>query len=225
MLKIHVRQTPRPTTPTLTAPEPLNVRPVRLALAERPARILDFDVECRPLHFYGDYVSKEVTAIAWAWTDDPGGVDCVLLGELELPDMLRRFVEVYDRADMVTGHFITGFDLPLLNGALMEQQMPVLADKWAHDTKVHLTRRHGLSGSQENIGATLGLKHPKVSMNQATWREANRLTPEGLELVRERVCGDVKQHIEMRQRLLDLGYLSSPRLWKSGAAKLEVYTP
>lgn len=213
----------RPRNPTPT--DTLRILPTAVKVASRPLRVLDFDVECRPLHFYGDYVSKEITAIAWAWTAAPEDVTCVLLGEMSGPEMLRRFVAVYNDADMVTGHFIIGFDLPLVNAALLEQQMPPLGDKLAHDTKVHLIQRHGLSGSQENIGATLGLKHPKVQMNQATWRAANRLTPEGLALVRERVTGDVRQHIELRARLLDLGFLKPAKIWKSGSAQLESYTP
>lgn len=189
-------------------------------------RVLDFDCECRPLHFYGDLVSKEVTAIAWAWVDDPESVTCVLLGEMDVPQMLREFVRVYEMADMVTGHFIRGFDLPLINGQLTEHGMPCLSDKLSHDTKLDMVRRHGLSGSQENIGAMLGLEHPKVGMNQETWRQANRLTKKGLALVRKRVCGDVVQHIEMRERMLKLGYLGPARVWRSGADQLEpVYTP
>jgi len=205
--------------------EQIRVSAPRLRIHARPLRVLDFDVECRPLHFYGDYVSKEITAIAWAWTDHPDDVTCLLLGEVDGRTMLERFVDAYNQADLVTGHFVTGFDLPLLNAALLEQQMAPLGDKLVCDTKVHLIQRHGLSGSQENLGATLGLDHPKVGMNQASWRAANRLTPEGLALVRERVAGDVKQHIELRERLLALGYLKPPRIWRSQSARLESYTP
>jgi hypothetical protein len=62
-------------------------------------------------------------------------------------------------------------------------------------------------------------------MNQSKWREANRLTPEGLKEVRQRVTGDVIQHIEMRQKLLDGGYLAPATVWRSGAAKAQPYTP
>ena len=202
----------------------LTIAPTPVVVRSRPMRVLDFDVECRPLHFYGDYVSKEITAIAWAWCDQPEDVTCCLLGEMALPDMLRRFRDAFDAADMLTGHFIRGFDLPLIQGQLTELQLPTLNDKNTHDTKLDLVRRHGFSGSQENLGATLGLTNPKVQMNQATWRAANRLTPEGLELVRERVIGDVKQHIEMRKRLLELGYLGPPTMWR-GTAQLTEYTP
>jgi hypothetical protein len=208
-----------------TAANSLSIPASTIVVKSRPQRVLDFDVECRPLHFYGDYVSKEITAMAWAWTDRPEDVTCLLLGAIELPEMLRRFREVWTQADLVTGHFIRGFDVPLIAGALTEFQMPMLPDQWTHDTKLDLVRRHGLSGSQENLGAMLGLSNPKVQMDQAKWRRANRLTPEGLAEVRERVIGDVKQHIEMRKRLMDLGYLSGPVLWKSGSAQVAEYTP
>lgn len=206
---------PIPATPSNS----IALRPPRIVLKARPMRVLDFDCECRPLHFYGDYVSKEVTAIAWAWTDTPEDVTCLLLGELELPEMLRRFRVAYAAADMVIGHFIRGFDLPLLQGQCSELHLPPLGDKLSHDTKLDLMKRHGFSGSQENLGAMLGLHNPKVGMNQATWRAANRLTPEGLALVRERVVGDVKQHLEMYRRMREKDWLDAPVIWKCGSGQ------
>ena len=222
-MKIRIRTKPRTSTPDAST---ISVEPARLVVRSRPMRVLDFDVEARPLHWIsGDYVSKEITAIAWAWCDAPEKVTCYLLGEVDPVVMLLRFHEAFKTADMVTGHFIRGYDLPMVNGALTEYQLPPLPDKLTQDTKLDLVRRQGLSGSQENLGAMLGLEHDKVRMNQARWRAANRLTPEGLKAVRERVVGDVQQHIEMRARLLQLGYLSAPVLWKGGAAPVEAYTP
>lgn len=163
--------------------------------------------------------------MAWAWCDAPDDVTCYLLGETDPVTMLLAFVAAYNQADMVTGHFIRGYDLPMVNGSLTEYQQQPLADKLTHDTKLDLVRRQGLSSSQENLGAMLGLEHVKVKMNQSTWRAANRLTPEGLHLARARVTGDVKQHIEMRRRLLDLGYLAAPVIWKSGVHAPAEYTP
>lgn len=177
--------------------------------------MLDFDLECRPLHFYGDYVSKEITAIAWAWCDAPKDVTCLLLGEVDPVEMLERFRAAWDQADMVTGHFIRGFDIPLVCGAMSEYALPMLRDKLTQDTKIDLVRRHGMSSSQENLGSMLGLEHDKVQMNQARWRAANRLTKKGLAMARTRVVGDVQQHIEMRSKLLALGYLGKPKKWSA----------
>lgn len=212
--------------PTIDA-ESIVVRPIVVSVPSRPMRVLDFDVEARPLHWIGgDYVSKEITAIAWAWCDQPDRVWCVLLGQTEPAAMLQEFRRHYDQADMVTGHYIRGYDLPMINGAMTEYGLPALGDKLTQDTKIDFVRRQGLSNSQENIGAMLGLDHQKVKMNQRTWREANRLTPDGIETSRKRVVGDVQQHIEMRRCLLELGYLGAPVTWKCGGANTDLtYTP
>lgn len=200
--------------------------PCRLPkIPNKQIRILDFDIECRPLSWYGgDFVTKEVTAIACRFLDEDF-THCWLLGETDLTTMLDSFRREYDMADMVTGHFIRGFDLPTLNSAYVEQGLPVLDSKLTQDTKLDLVKWSGLSKSQENIGAVLGLEHPKVGMNQATWRAANRLTPEGLQMVRERVIGDVQQHIEMRAVLLERGLLGPPKMWKSHSSGMGNYHP
>ena len=203
-----------------------SVEPARIAVRARPMRVLDFDIENRPLSYLGsDFTTAEVTAIAWAWTDTPQNVSVFLLGEWELPEILTAFLRAYDDADMVTGHYVKGHDLPMLNGALMECHMAPLQDKRVQDTKVDLIRSKGLSLSQESLGAMFRLDHQKVVMNQSKWRAANRLTPRGLAEVRRRVTGDVRQHIELRHELLERGYLTPPRVWKSGAARVEEYTP
>jgi len=222
-MKFRIHPKPPSQTPT---PDTIQVRPTTVRVASRPLRVLDFDIENRPLTYLGsDFTTAEVTAISWAWTDQPQDVTVYLLGETELPTILREFVKVYQQADMVTGHYIKGHDLPMINGALMECRMAPLSDKMVQDTKIDLIRAKGLSLSQESLGAMFRLDHQKVTMNQSKWRAANRLTPEGLVEVRERVTGDVKQHMELRQELVALGYLAPPTLWRSGAAKAEAYTP
>jgi len=222
-LKITIR--PKTRTSVINDPGTITVAPTRLVVRSRPMRVLDFDIENRPLSYLGsDFTTAEVTAIAWAWTDAEE-VTVRLLGETPLLSILREFVAAYDAADMVTGHFILGHDLPMLNGALMECGLPPLGDKFVQDTKVHLMRAKGISKSQESLGAMFHLDAPKVSMNQSKWRAANRLTPEGLREVRERVVGDVRQHMELRRVLLDRGMLAPPKMWRSGASPVEVYTP
>jgi hypothetical protein len=224
MMRILIR--PRAAATPVNAPDAVTLRPSVVTVRHRAVRILDFDCECRPLSFMGgDYVTKDITAMAWAWTDQPDDVTVYALGDVDQRTMLQAFREAYDKADMVTGHYIRGFDLPLVNGAMTEHHLSPLPDKLSHDTKLDLVRRHGQSGSQENLGAMLGLDNPKVQMNQHKWRSANRLTPEGIALSKERVVGDVKQHIEMRKRLLELGYLAGPKVWSAGGLPAEAYTP
>lgn len=188
-----------------------------LRFTGRGLRILDFDCEARPLSWYGgDFVTRELTAIAAQFIGEKR-VYCWLLGRDDPIRMLKAFRRLYDQADMVTGHFIRGYDLPAVNAGMLEAGLPPLTAKLSHDTKLDLLRFSGLSKSQENLGALLHLEHPKVQMDQEKWREANRLTARGLALTRRRVVGDVRQHIELRARLLELGLLGPPRVWSGNA--------
>lgn len=177
----------------------------------RKLRILDFDVENRPLNYGGqDFTFSDITAIAWSFG---GEVECELLypGQRGIP--LTRFREAYDAADMVTCHNLLRHDLPLINGMSLEQGLPPLPPKLVHDTYRHLKRRQGVSASQESLAEMLGVAEPKVGMSSAKWREANRLLPEGLAKSRDRVVGDVVQHRALRARLLELGWLKGPQMW------------
>lgn len=188
----------------------------------RKARILDFDCEARPTGWYaGDMTTKQPTAIAWKFIGERGPVECEVIGESfdtrlvydEEIAMLTAFQDAYDQADMVTGHYIRNFDLPLINGRLMKHGLKGLRPKLTQDTQRDLHRRHGLSASQENLAAMWELKHPKVGMDTAKWESANILLAEGIAQAKKRVVGDVRQHIEMRGQMIALGILKAPRVW------------
>jgi hypothetical protein len=138
--------------------------------------------------------------------------------------MLLAFVDAYDQADVVTGHYIRGFDLPLLNGALDRLGLPSLGPKWTQDTKGDYISAGGISKSMENLGAMYELKHPKVQMNTALWGKANMLLPEGIEATKKRVVGDVREHVELRAEMLRRGVLGAGKAW-SGGARVESYAP
>jgi hypothetical protein len=182
----------------------------------RRQRILDFDIENRPLTYAGgDFTFSEVTAIAWKFIGEPGPVKCGLL-TLEGPgSMLPDFLADYEEADVVTGHNIIRHDLPIINGMALENGLGPIRRTYVSDTYRHLMKRAGVSGSQESLAAMLGIAAPKVSMNQIKWREANRLTEPGLVLTMKRVTGDVRQHIQLRQKLLELGWLKLPQAWQA----------
>jgi hypothetical protein len=83
---------------THTPAETLAITPCPIRVSSRPLRVLDFDIENRPLTYLGsDFTTAEVTAIAWAWTDQPEAVTVYLLGETELPEILRAFLAVYQQ--------------------------------------------------------------------------------------------------------------------------------
>lgn len=183
-------------------------------ITNTPIRILDFDIENRPLTYNGpDYTTAEVTAIACSWTDQKK-VHCWLLGEVSPEEMLSSFLEFYNEADMVTGHYIRKHDLPIINGALIEYKLPTLTGKLSSDTCIDLLKRKDLSRSQESLAGMYGLPHPKHHMSQTEWRLANRLTPEGIEQTKKRVVDDVIQHKSLRECLIENDVLGPPRTWK-----------
>lgn len=177
-------------------------------------RVLDFDIENRPLSYGGmDFTFSDITAIAASF-EGSRKIHSWFLGQVSQEEMLREFVKLYDQADIVTGHYVLFHDLPIISGALMELKLPPLGAKMVSDTKVHLKSAKGISKSQESLSAMYGLRMPKQHMTQNDWRQGNRLTPEGIEEVRRRVVGDIKQHKQLRRQLLDEDRLGPPTLWK-----------
>jgi DNA polymerase elongation subunit (family B) len=187
------------------------------ATVRRPEpRVLDFDTETRPLAVWFDgKCTWTPSAIAWAWDDER--VNVIAVPELEETDMLRVFRDVYEQAvnehAVLTGHNIRDFDLPVLQAAMIEHDLPLLGPVMIQDTLRGLPKMKDMSKSQENLGITLGLATPKYHMSNAAWREANRLTLEGVALTKLRVASDVRQHRELRRALIERGLLSPPRMW------------
>lgn len=183
--------------------------------ASKSWRVLDFDIENRPLSYWvPDRPTAEVTAIAWAWADKPSRVEVSLLGIDSLEQMLTKFTAAYNEADMVTGHYIRKHDLPILNGALMEVGLPLLGPKRTQDTKLDMVKKADIPVTQEFLSDTLGVKSRKYHMTQTMWRDANRLTPEGLALTEKRVTDDVRQHMKLRKAMLAMGMLHPPKVWR-----------
>jgi DNA polymerase elongation subunit (family B) len=180
-------------------------------------RILDFDIETRKVGFFqaGKFSPDgcEPTAIAASWVGEKK-VSAWLQPELSVPEMLAEFVRLYDQADLVTGHYVRKFDLPILNGALLEHGLPLLSEKRVCDTKCDLVTKGGLSSSQENLGAMLKLADSKYHMNDHRWRASTRLDPAGIEEARKRAVSDVRQHKQLRLALLAAGALRPPREWR-----------
>lgn len=178
-------------------------------------RWLDFDIENRPLTYWRkDRPTADITAIAAAFTDRPKDIKVWLLGEVSTEQFLEEFLRMYRQADGVTGHYILGHDLPIINAHMVEFGFEALTPKLVQDTSVHLIGWKDVPRSQEHLCEMLGIKAPKVQMSQHKWRESNRLTQKGLEFTYNRAYGDVKQHMQMRKVLSDLGLLDRPTVWR-----------
>ncbi len=193
---------------------------MKLPLLKDSGRILDFDIENMPLTYYApDYPTAFITAIAWAFTDEPKNVRVRAIKDIrnddEYADMLFDFWFDYMEADMVTGHYIRKHDLPIINGAMIEQGFYGGLDaKLTSDTKNDLVRFSAIPKNQEFLEAMLGTTVQKLNMTQYDWRAANRFSEAGVAKTIKRVTSDVRGHMQMRAELIDRGLLRAPRMWR-----------
>jgi hypothetical protein len=180
-------------------------------------RILDFDIETLPLSYWADRPTAEITAIASCWTDDMTSMKVSVLGPQQPYEILSDFVERYNQADIVTGHYIRRFDLPMINGALMEYShlgFKPLAPKLAQDTKMDMHKKGDIPATQEYLSELLGIPIDKYQMTQHKWRSANRLTEAGIQEATNRCSQDVYQHMFLRLQMTHLGLLKAPKVWR-----------
>lgn len=185
-----------------------------------PKRILDFDIETRRIGFFdaGRFAPTgcEPVAVAWHWHGSRVPVTFTSMGTewtlARYSDLLRPIITALGEADLVTGHYIRKFDLPILAGACFELgwKMPSVL---THDTKDDLIAGAGFSKSQENLSAMKRLDAEKFHMNDNDWRSVARLTQEGMSEAVTRVSEDVRQHEKLYNRFIEEGVLREPQLW------------
>lgn len=183
-------------------------------VSKQSLKILDFDIENRPLSYWiPDQPTSEITVISSCWVDDLSSLETYALGEMTKQEMLVYFVERYEEADMVTGHYIRRHDLPTINGELLEYGFNPLEPKLTCDTKLDMVKKRGIPATQEYLSELFDLPIAKMSMSQVEWRRANRLTENGIALAKKRGSTDVIQHMTLRKEMLKRGLLKPPRMW------------
>lgn len=193
-------------------------------------RALCFDLENRPLaYWYDGETTSEITAFGWKWADEKH-VNTMLLqpdgtfafeprppypaAVVDPRAAYDLFVGELSAAGIVYGHNIRRHDLPMLNAQLLRMELPPLAPMLTTDTCKDLPKRGGLSYSLENLAGMYGLKGAKYTMSQPMWEDANRLTESGKALARKRVASDVRLQEKLRAKLIALGILGTPRVWR-----------
>lgn len=187
-------------------------------VTERPIRVLDFDCETIAAGFADpDWVPQKVTCIAWSWigSDEVRVKTCGgSAGLYEDPNlrrgMLADFLTDYHRADMVTGHNLLRFDLPVLNADIMRLGLPPLGPKMVQDT-MRLPRSKGFKKGQDNLAGLVETYERKLALDWQQWEEAYR-TP-GWPVVQDRARSDVIMHKEMRALFIERGWLKPPVVW------------
>lgn len=188
---------------------------MKVKLTTTPANVLVFDIENRPLsYWYDGNPTAEVTLIASKWLG-AYPVDVFSMRRGGNRRILQQFRHLYEEADVVVGHNIRRHDLPILNGAYIEQGLQPLSPKLTVDTLRDLVGWKDIPKSLEYLCDWLDCPVPKFHMTQHSWRKANRLEDSGMLLAAERVEDDVRATEWVYLELLKRGLLKGgPRMWK-----------
>ena len=194
--------------------------------AGRLLLVRDFDFESKPLWFWWDKPTAVLTSLSYM--DTVGGVldhDSMktevapLATKGEYMQWLRHVTEVLTKPDILTGHNIDRFDLPLLQAQLLRFGMPALPSITTQDT-MRLPKKRDMSASQESLinyksldlKCPIGIRIYKDHLSIPEWEEAAMGWDDSVLI--ERPSSDVHGHAHLREKLIELGYLGPARQWK-----------
>lgn len=187
-------------------------------ISSRPLRILDFDLETVAAGFADpNWVPQRVTCIAWSWIGEDKVHSALRIEGVER--MFKEFLRSYEQADMVTGHNLIRFDLPVLNADLLRRDYEPLGKILVQDT-IGLVRTKGFKKGQENLAELLRIPAKKQSMDWQAWDDAyewdNLIEGSKVtwDLIRRRCESDVIQHKLLREQMLERGWLKPAKEWK-----------
>jgi DNA polymerase elongation subunit (family B) len=184
----------------------------------RYLRVLDFDVETIAAGFADpEWVPQKITCVAWSWigSDDVSVLTCGgSAGLYERPEkrrrMLDRFRRVLARADIVTGHNLLRFDLPVLNAEYMRLGLEPLQSVHVQDT-MRIKRSKGFKKGQDNLAGLVQTFERKQAMDWQQWEDA--YAEPGWPLVKSRAVSDVVMHKQLREQMIDRGWLRPMVRW------------
>jgi len=130
-------------------------------------------------------------------------------------DARRAFIkplfDIIAEADVLTGHNIVRFDLPVLNAECLLLGLPTIGSKLVEDT-IRLPKSKGFKKGQDNMSHAFGVKAEKMPLSWAQWESA--YAEPDLTTIKERCASDVLMHIEMREKMRRANVLGPPKMWK-----------
>ena len=177
-------------------------------------RILAFDIENKPVSYNGDWPTAHITAIAACWVDQPESIRYWPVTFKTVAKQLERFRAVYDKADIVTGHYIRKHDLPIINGRMMTNMLSPLGQKMTLDTKLDWLKKKDVSATLENLLKYYGIEHGKAHLSAADWEAINEGDVAGQTLLKERCVGDVIAQAALFRKMVSLDHLGAPKMWR-----------
>jgi hypothetical protein len=188
--------------------------------------VLIFDMEARPTAWFGgDFVGRAMTAFACCTLSDPRPYSVVLTRkDRSTYKMAAELESLIADAALSVGHYVRGFDFPLLAAELERNNLPSLGRTLALDTKMDRKQSMGISESLENLAARYDLTVQKMGMHEPWWEEFNLWqTPRSVELVRSRVESDILATRELYIAMEKAGRLKKPKAWDPETSKLPRY--
>ena len=159
---------------------------------------------------------QKITCVAWSWIGS-GEITSDVCGPMGLyyepekrADMLFTLLVLIAQADMVTGHNLLRFDLPVLNAEAMRLGLEPVRKVLVQDT-MRLPKSKGFKKGQDALGGLYQTEQQKQQMDWEAWDRA--YSEPGWPKVRDRAESDVRMHMEIREGLLDDGLLKPPVWW------------
>lgn len=179
-------------------------------------KILDFDVETLAAGFADpNWVPQKITCVSWSWIDSEK-VEVEVCGPMGFfkPELRRKMVkklcDAISQADIVTGHNILKFDLPVINSECMRLDLPTLSAVEAQDT-FRIVKSKGFKKGQDNLGKLLKIVEQKQTLDWQGWEDAYE--EDGWQTVKNRCMSDVIMHKQLRVEMIDRGWLKRNIVW------------
>lgn len=180
-------------------------------------RILDFDIETLAAGFADpNWVPQKVTCVSWSWigSDEVQSVTTGKDGFFDKSIRAKRldpFLKELSKADVVTGHNLLRFDLPVLNAESILCGLGRLSPVDVQDT-MKLPKTKGLKKGLDNLGIMLSVEGKKQSMDWAEWDNAYEI--DGWPEIISRCESDVIMHKQIRQAMIDEEIIGPVVHWK-----------
>lgn len=196
----------------------LSVPSLRIEVKEAQYKTLDFDLETVAAGFADpNWVPQKITCAAWSWvgSDDVDVTIATTEGLYGRPERRRRMLEplldAINDAEMLTGHNLLRFDLPVLAAECMRLGLPVVGPILVQDT-MRLRRAKGFKKGQDNISELFDLAERKLALTWQAWQDA--YAEKGWPTVKERAVSDVRMHKVMREEMIARDWLKDPVVWR-----------
>lgn len=191
---------------------------MKVVVSKRPARVLDFDIETIAAGFADpNWVPQKISCVAWSFVGEESVHSriCGPLGLYSRPQNRRKMLEpllaAIDEADLLIGHNIIRFDLPVLNAECLRLGLPSLKAKRVQDT-MRIVKTKGFKKGQDNIIQLTGVPLKKLALSWQEWQDAYE--ENGWKTIIERCEGDVMGHKMMWAEMKERGWLKPETVWK-----------